>query len=84
MSLQFIKQMLALFLLALTVFFIVVAISEGSIVYLLCTVISAIVSYLLIKKKIKNNEHIKNNLTNHLRIFSNTINNSIFIRINFW
>lgn len=52
MSLQFIKQMLALFLLALTVFFIVVAISEGSIVYLLGTVISAIVSYLLIKNKI--------------------------------
>lgn len=52
MSLQFIKQILALLLLALTIFFTVVAINEGDVTYITGTVISAVVSYLLIKKKI--------------------------------
>ena len=52
MSIQFIKQLFALFLLALTILFTVVAINEGEKLYLIGTVIAAIVSYLLIKKKI--------------------------------
>ena len=52
MSIQFLKQLFALFLLALTILFTVVAINENNYTYLLGTVISAIVSYLLIKKKI--------------------------------
>jgi hypothetical protein len=52
MSIQFIKQLFALFLLTLTILFTVVAINEGEKLYLIGTIIAAIVSYLLIKKKI--------------------------------
>jgi hypothetical protein len=52
MSIQFLKQLFALFLLTLTILFTVVAINECEKLYLIGTIISAIVSYLLIKKKI--------------------------------
>jgi hypothetical protein len=44
--------MFALFLIALTVLFTVVAINDGNFAYIIGAILSAVVSYLIIKKKI--------------------------------
>lgn len=52
MSLQFIKQMLALLLIGVAIIFTVIAVNENNYTYILGTIISGLVSYLLVKKKI--------------------------------
>ena len=52
MSIQFVKQILALFLIALAVLFIIMAINEKEILYLIGTTLSGVISYLLVTKKI--------------------------------